>query len=659
MSVRRSRSDSIALKRAILIAVVALLPAACNDSPTSELMPPDGNAVFENGVLVVRGDAAANEIEIAATPEGLLVTVDGRQTLFEQAIGSITVDTGEGDDDVSFRRTAAEDLELTVATGAGDDDVQIMLVEDDAGSWSGEAVSSTIDLETGPGADRTDIRWDTKGVPALEASLALNVDGTLLVPEVEDEVLVSFEAGDPDRPVIVGSVWNGKAPPDVGPGGDARSLSLAVALTADSTTMELKMLGGFGRDSVEVNADYSGVSLQQGRVTVDADVSGGDNYVGVYRVTGVRHTLSETRVIGGGGSNTIVMDDTMGGDAELDYDIALGDGDNQTSISFGDGLRGARPTTGQRNVTATYRSGGGTNGLVIDGHLVEPLASDVTADFGQGQGSLVGRYTLPQAPASDANGAQAVPSQVRVVVLAPGEADLDLQVDVPDPDPEDGVDEPGTIVARGNGLQSGRVDLFRLLGAPDQPAEPGAAPSPPDDEWSIELGDVVLSGAASLMASAGGEVRRLVYVQESVELMAGSSLDVALQGHSGNDAMLGHLLGVSGDGKLTFLADGAMGSDTAAILTRDLSTAGAGELSFEARGGDGDDLLGLQSPTGLQRIGPTSHLITGGGAYNQCFASTTVVVTGCTTREGITEPFLQILTELFGEILASEWEPSM
>lgn len=658
MSVRRSRPHPIALMRASLAAVLALLPAACDDSPTSELVPPDGNPVFENGVLVVRGDAAANEIEITETPEGLLVTIDGSQALFEQAIGSITVDTGEGDDAVSFRRTAVDDLELTVATGEGDDDVQIMLVEGEA-SWSGDAVSSTIDVETGPGADRTDVRWDTKALPALEASLALNVDGTLLVPEVEDEVLVSFEAGDPDQPIVLGSLWNGKAPPDVGSGGDPRSLSLAVALTSDSATMELKMLGGFGRDSMEVNADYSGVLLQQGRVTVDADLNEGDNHLGKYLVTGVRHTFSETRVIGGGGSNAIVMDDIMGGNAELDYDITLGDGDNQTSITFGDGVRGARPTTGQRNVTATYRSGGGTSGLVIDGDLVEPLLTDVTADFGQGPGSLVGRYTLPQAPASDASGVQAVPSQVRVVLVAPGEADLDLQVDVPDPDPEDGVDEPGTFVARGDGLRSGRVKFLRLLGAPLQPTEPGAAPSPPDDEWSLELGDVALSGTASLTASAGGEVRRLVYVQENVELMAGSSLEVALQGHSGDDAILGHLLGVSGDGKLAFLADAAMGNDTAAVLTRDLSTSGAGELSVEARGGDGDDVLGLQSPADLQRIGPTSHLITGGGADNQCFASTTVAATDCTTREGITERFLQILTELFGATLASEWGPAM
>ena len=39
--------------------------------------------------------------------------------------------------------------------------------------------------------------------------------GTWFVPDVHDEVLVAFEAGDPRRPCVVGALWNGQdSPPE-------------------------------------------------------------------------------------------------------------------------------------------------------------------------------------------------------------------------------------------------------------------------------------------------------------------------------------------------------------------------------------------------------------------------------------------------------------
>jgi uncharacterized protein involved in type VI secretion and phage assembly len=42
-----------------------------------------------------------------------------------------------------------------------------------------------------------------------------NNRGTWFIPDVGDEVLVGFEAGDPRRPYVLGGMWNGKdSPPD-------------------------------------------------------------------------------------------------------------------------------------------------------------------------------------------------------------------------------------------------------------------------------------------------------------------------------------------------------------------------------------------------------------------------------------------------------------
>lgn len=43
--------------------------------------------------------------------------------------------------------------------------------------------------------------------------MAGNNMGTYFLPEVDSEVLVAFEEGDSEHPIIIGSLWNGKEPP--------------------------------------------------------------------------------------------------------------------------------------------------------------------------------------------------------------------------------------------------------------------------------------------------------------------------------------------------------------------------------------------------------------------------------------------------------------
>lgn len=49
----------------------------------------------------------------------------------------------------------------------------------------------------------------------LATMMAGNKRGTFFIPDVDDEVLLAFEGGNPRRPYVVGSLWNGQdSPPE-------------------------------------------------------------------------------------------------------------------------------------------------------------------------------------------------------------------------------------------------------------------------------------------------------------------------------------------------------------------------------------------------------------------------------------------------------------
>lgn len=72
--------------------------------------------------------------------------------------------------------------------------------------------------------------------------------GSWFIPDVNDEVLVSFEAGDPRRPYVIGSLWNGADLPPVsmdGNGANNRKVLRSrngVQLTLDDTDGQERMI---------------------------------------------------------------------------------------------------------------------------------------------------------------------------------------------------------------------------------------------------------------------------------------------------------------------------------------------------------------------------------------------------------------------------------
>jgi uncharacterized protein involved in type VI secretion and phage assembly len=112
-----------------------------------------------------------------------------------------------------------------------------------------------------------------------------NNRGTWFIPDVDDEVLIGFECGDPRRPFVLGGLWNGKdSPPDSMSSGNPRKVIRSrngVKITLDDTdgreSMVLetpagqKVTLGDGPGKIEI-ADSNGntVTLDSSGVTVNA-----------------------------------------------------------------------------------------------------------------------------------------------------------------------------------------------------------------------------------------------------------------------------------------------------------------------------------------------------------------------------------------------------
>jgi uncharacterized protein involved in type VI secretion and phage assembly len=114
-----------------------------------------------------------------------------------------------------------------------------------------------------------------------------NNRGSWFIPDVNDEVLIAFEGGDPRRPYVLGGLWNGSdSPPQSMDGGGQNNLKVlrsrnGVKLTLDDTSGQENFIvetpGGQkitlhdGPGSVEiVDSNGNSIKLQASGITMNA-----------------------------------------------------------------------------------------------------------------------------------------------------------------------------------------------------------------------------------------------------------------------------------------------------------------------------------------------------------------------------------------------------
>ncbi|HEX5111188.1 MAG TPA: phage baseplate assembly protein V [Vicinamibacterales bacterium] len=108
------------------------------------------------------------------------------------------------------------------------------------------------DLRDPEARGRINVAWTSEAGAAqawapLATLMAGNDRGTWFMPEVDDEVLIAFEAGDPRRPCVIGALWKSKDAPPTRP--DAKN-TVKMLRTRNGLTITLSDADGQERLSL-------------------------------------------------------------------------------------------------------------------------------------------------------------------------------------------------------------------------------------------------------------------------------------------------------------------------------------------------------------------------------------------------------------------------
>lgn len=92
--------------------------------------------------------------------------------------------------------------------------------------------------------------------------------GMQFLPEVDDQVLVAFEQGYIERPIIIGSLWNSKdKPPDVNQNGNN---DLKLIKTRGGN--EIRIIDKDGKESIEICSTNGKILIKGSLITLEGDV---------------------------------------------------------------------------------------------------------------------------------------------------------------------------------------------------------------------------------------------------------------------------------------------------------------------------------------------------------------------------------------------------
>lgn len=146
---------------------------------------------------------------------------------------------------------------------------------------NGVTTATVVDNRDPDGLGRVNIRIGDKAKTGRRAQdtwarlatlMAGRGRGTWFMPEVGDEVLVAFDAGDPKKPYVLGALWNARNPPPVNM--DATN-SVKLIRSRSGVTISIEDVDGAERISIATQGGQQ-ITLRDGPGTIEIKDSNGN-----------------------------------------------------------------------------------------------------------------------------------------------------------------------------------------------------------------------------------------------------------------------------------------------------------------------------------------------------------------------------------------------
>jgi type VI secretion system secreted protein VgrG len=156
--------------------------------------------------------------------------------------------------------------------------------------------------------------WDRSGIHDDKSSrwvrtLQMNLVAPQMLPRVGWEVPVVYENGDPDRPFVLGRVYNGGAPPPYGmPGKKATSTLQSATSPKNGTTQEIRLGDDAGSEEAFVHATKDQTVTVGGSHSTKVGANRTDD---VQKSQSLKVDASQTVTVGGNQNVTVGADGTL------------------------------------------------------------------------------------------------------------------------------------------------------------------------------------------------------------------------------------------------------------------------------------------------------------------------------------------------------------